>query len=159
MKLLSLLKGNGDKTLEIGGGAYTIKIPKKYLWEYDKEGTLLFYPKGIETITIRVSVISFTRKDGKKAHGSDYVLEDAKRKGFKYEVVNDGIVLSEEPPKHSTEGGTDLVMQFWYLGRDNSLFIFSSTTLVFAEKTKEVKEMNNSLLQIIKSVSVNQHSS
>ena len=100
MKLFSIFHSDkGANTLKIGGGDYLIEIPKIYLWEYDNEGTLLFYPKGDETITIRVTVLSFDRKDGKPSHGADIVLEDAVSKNFKHEILSEGVVLSESPPK------------------------------------------------------------
>ncbi len=87
MKLFSIFtKDKNINTLKIGGSIYLIEIPKKYLWEYDNEGTLLFYPKGDETITMRINVLSFERKDGKPSHGSDIVLEEAVSKSFKYEI-------------------------------------------------------------------------
>jgi len=131
---------------------YLIEIPKKYLWEYDNEDTLLFYPKGDETITMRVTVLSFERKDGKLNHGSDIVLGEAVSKNFKYEILSEGIVLSETPPERTTEGDTELIMQFRYLGRDNSLIIFSSTTILERADNKAVIEMRSDLPQIFRSV-------
>ena len=153
MKLFSIFnKDKNINTLKIGAGIYLIEIPKKYLWEYDNEDTLLFYPKGEETITMRVTVLSFERKDGKPSHGSDIVLEDAISKNFKYEILSEGLVLSEAPPEQTTEGDTKLIMQFWYLGRDNSLIIFSSTTILEREDNKAVIDMRRDLPQIFRSI-------
>ncbi|MGG9962220.1 hypothetical protein [Ferruginibacter sp. SUN106] len=153
MKLFSIFNNDkGVNTLKIGGGLYSIEVPKIYLWEYDKEDTLLFYPKGDETITLRVTVLSFERKDGKPSHGADIVLEEAVSKNFKHEILSEGIVLSEAPPEQTTEGDTELNMQFWYLGRNNSLIIFSSTTLVEHEDSKVVLQMRSDLPQIFRSV-------
>ena len=152
MKLFSLFKSDNLKTLEIGGRAYLIKIPKKYLWEYDDEGTLLFYPPGKEIITIRVTVLSFNRKDGKQNHGPDIVMEEAMSKKLDYEILSDGVAFLETPPEHKIENGTQLIMQFGYVGRDNSLIIFSSTVILEYEKRHEVLEMKNDLRQIFKSI-------
>ncbi len=153
MNLFSIFsKDKNIHTLEIGGGVYSIEVPKIYSWDYDSDDTLLFYPKGEETITLRVTVLSFDRKDGKPSHGSEIVLEEAVSKNFKYEILSDGIILSEAPPKYSTEEDTEIIMQFWYLGRDNSLIIFSSTTLVEHADSKAVLKMKNDLPQIFRSV-------
>jgi len=153
MKLLSIFNNDkGANTLEIGGGIYLIEVPKIYLWEYDNEDTLLFYPKGDETITIRVTVLSFERKDGKPSHGADIVLDEAISKNYKHEILSEGIVLSEAPPEPTTEGETELIMQYWYLGRKNSLIIFSSTTLHEQENSKAVRRMRSDLPQILRSV-------
>ncbi len=153
MNLFSVFNNNkGAITLKIGAGKYFIEIPKIYLWEYDNEDTLLFYPKGDETITIRVTVLSIERKDGKPCHGADIVLEEAVSKNFKHEILSEGIVLSEAPPEQTTEGDTALIMQFWYLGRNNSLIIFSSTTLAEQEDSKAVRQMRSHLPQIFRSV-------
>ena len=39
----------------MGGGNFDLKISKKYLLVYDDKSTLLFYPPGEETISIRVT--------------------------------------------------------------------------------------------------------
>ncbi len=153
MKLFSIFNNDkGANTLKIGNGIYLIEIPKMYLWEYDNEDTLLFYPIGDETITMRVTVLSFERKDGKPSHGADIVLDEAVSKNFKHEILSEGIVLSEVPPKHTTEADTELIMQFWYLGRNNSLIIFSSTTILEQADSKAVRQMRSDLPQIFRSV-------
>lgn len=153
MKLFSIFNNNsGTNTLKIGDGTYVIEVPKKYLWEYDNEDTLLFYPKGDETITMRVTVLSFERKDGKLAHAADIVLEEALEKNFVHEKLSDGSILSELPQKQTTEGDTELIMQFWYLGRNNSLIIFSSTTLLDMVDSKEVRQMRSDFPTIFRSV-------
>ena len=152
MSFLPFFKGTSNQKLQIGNGAYNITIPKKYLWEYDNENTLLFYPRGPETITIRVSVISFSNNDGKPGDGADYVIKEALAKGYNYEVASDKTAYMEIPPKRSIENGVNLIMQFWYIGRENSLIIFSAATIVLAQNDKTVTEMKSDLAQILKSV-------
>ena len=130
-----------------------IEIPKKYLWEYDDQGTLLFYFPGEEIITIRVSVLSFERKDGKPSHGVDIVIQDAISQNLDYEIIEEGTVLLETPQKYKKEGNTDLIMQFWYIGKNNSLIIFSSTTILKYQDNKQIAEMKNDLKQIFNSIS------
>jgi hypothetical protein len=152
MKLFSAFKRDNRQTLNIGSNCYSLQIPQKYLWEYDAEGTLLFYPKGDESITIRVTVLSFEHKDGKSNHGSDIVLEKALSNNFKYEILSEGLVLSEESPSYAIEEGTELIMQYWYLGLDNSIIIFSSTILEAQKENNLVKELTDNLPEIFRSV-------
>ena len=152
MKLFSAFKREESNLLEIGGGIYSINIPSSYLWEYDEEGTLLFYSPGEETITLRITVLSLERKDGKTSHGADIVIEDAISQNLEYEILADGVTFLETPPEYQTENGTELIMQFCYIGRDNSLIIISSTTILNRAESDAVKVMKDDLKQIFRSV-------
>ncbi|MFT3680175.1 MAG: hypothetical protein QM791_07865 [Ferruginibacter sp.] len=152
MKLFSGFKSKKFKTLDIGGGEYQISIPAKYMSEYDEEDTLLFYLEGEEIITIRVTVLSFDRKDGAPASAAEIVRKDAISRNLDCETLENGVVMFETAPDYSNEDGTDLVMQFWYMGLNNSVIIFSATTILKHAEREEVAEMKNDLQAIFRSI-------
>jgi len=152
MKLFSIFNKDKSRTLEVGKGIYTIKIPNKYLWEYENEDSLSFYPEGEETITIRVNVLNFAQKDGKTNDFLNTVVEEAESKMSTYEFLDDGTVLIENPSEMHTEDDTDIIVQSWYVAKNISLIVFTVTTIQIHASSSSVVEMKNHLKQIFRSV-------
>jgi len=152
MKLFSIFNKDKSRTLEVGNGMYTIKIPNKYLWEYENEDTLSFYPVGEETITIRVNVLNFEQKDGKTNDFLNTVVEEAESKMSTHEFLDDGSVLIENPSEMHTEDDTNITVQSWYVAKNISLIVFTVTTIQIHASSSSVVEMKNHLKQIFRSV-------
>ncbi|HEX3167107.1 MAG TPA: hypothetical protein VHQ93_12655 [Chitinophagaceae bacterium] len=152
MKLFSIFNKDKSRTLEVGNGMYTIKIPNKYLWEYENEDTLSFYPVGEETITIRVNVLNFEQKDGKTNDFLNTVVEEAESKMPTHEFLDDGSVLIENPSEMHTEDDTNITVQSWYVAKNISLIVFTVTTIQIHASSSSVVEMKNHLKQIFRSV-------
>jgi len=152
MKLFSIFNKDKSRTLEVGNGMYTIKIPNKYLWEYENEDTLSFYPVGEETITIRVNVLNFEQKDGKTNDFLNTVVEEAESKMSTHEFLDDRTVLIENPSEMHTEDDTNITVQSWYVAKNISLIVFTVTTIQIHASSSSVVEMKNHLKQIFRSV-------
>src|SRR4051812_25748980 len=98
MKLFSIFtKKENSQILEVGEGMYSISIPQHYLWEYDSDGILIFYPEGEETITARVNVLNFQREGATAKDFINTVVKEAELKQQPHEFLHGGAILVENP--------------------------------------------------------------
>ena len=153
MKLFSIFnKKDKSRSLEVGKGMYSIRVPQHYLWEYDNEETLTFYPAGEETITVRVNVLNFQREGATAKDFINTVVEEAESKKLPHEFLHDGAVLVENPSELHTEDNTDITVQSWHVAKNTSLIVFSVTTIRKHANNSSVAEMRKHLEDIFKSV-------
>jgi len=147
-------KFNRDKlrTLKVGDEMYSLRIPEKYLWEYEDGDILAFYPKGRETITIRVAVLNFERKDAKSGDFINTVIEEAESKKSVYQHLDEETLLVENLPNVQKENDTDLIMQIWYVAKNNSLVVFTTTVILSHVNDPTVLETKRDLDEIFRSV-------
>lgn len=151
MKFFSLFNFSKLRKLNIGAGTHTIIIPSKYDYLYDEEKTLLFYPKGEETITIRVTVISFDTKDDTHNPGKQFTIDKANKENAGYYLLDDETAVFEYS-YFSVEKGEKLIMKFWEAGSGNNIIIISGTILEGKKDIQNVDELLSEMPGILKSI-------
>ena len=149
---MKLFSNRQYKTVEIGGGTHKVSIPSEYLFQYNDKGTLIFYSPGKETISIRISVISFDTKSKVDNAGYLSVVNDAKSKNLKYQTFHKDFNVLELDPYVTTEDKTDLIIQVWNIGSKNNIIIVSSTIIKDLSASRHVKDMKKDLPKILKSI-------
>lgn len=143
------------KLIRYRGGIVSFKLPANWKEEYYDDGGAAFYRDELDSGTLRLSVISFERKEG-NAIGSDglALLSDSDL------YVNEGFRLKEET-KLSDEDGEALLMYFWYIhvptvDNEHRLIIFSYTILASQESDLIINEELNFIRNTILSAHYSQ---
>ena len=151
MKFFSRFNRDKLQTLKVGDGMYSLRIPEKYLWEYEDD-ILAFYPKGKETITIRVAVLHFERKEAKPGDFIKSVIEEAESKKSLYQYLDKETLLVQNLSNDQKEKDTDLIMQTWYVAKNNTLIVFTVTIILSYANEPTVLETKKDLDEIFRSV-------
>ncbi len=149
-------KCKSDKDLRdvfFGNGLYSIKIPKQYIEEHNKEGTVMIYPKGSECITLRFDILSFNPENVniELKTGYGFVVNNANEGNKQLYYVNDlAITFSESTV---VDEGIKLIMKFWEIGpKDNKMIIMSATILETKQNDEKVKKLLALIPDLIKSI-------
>ena len=151
MKLFGQFNKPIKRELSIGAGSHKIVIPSKYEYNYDDNQNLLFYPAGEETITIRVTVLSFDAHDENPNPGMEFIITSANEKGINYSTLNDKIAIYESS-QSAVEQEENLILKFWNYGSGNSIIIISATILERYKDEPNVKTLLNEMGNIIESI-------
>lgn len=143
-------KKKHDRKLEswkLMGDVGTVSLPGDFIVEEEDDSTLLAYPKGEETISLRFSSISFqteggTDEDAARRHLKERASED----GLQYKTVdNKGVISFDE---HSEQDGVPLIVRYWEIGSKNTIVILSATIL----ETKVGNRVVQSTLEMIPAI-------
>lgn len=140
------------KDVILGNGSLYLQCSDNYQTEQEEDGTTLIYPKGEETITLRFAIFDYNLTNQNQAikTGYELVKEDAKENSSIIEYEDRAVNYSEES---TIEDGTSLEMKYWKVGlRTNKLILISATILKSKHSYKIVKQILNSIEDIIKSI-------
>ncbi len=115
-----------SKTIAIGEGQMTIKLPENLTCILEDNQYLVFYLPGIEYVTGRISVITATHKT---KPDEDLIFNDIPRKASEKGVPfqENGKVRYFEYTKESEESGSPICLWFMEAGYDNHIIITSIT--------------------------------
>lgn len=143
-----------NQPVYLASDSYFIKVSNEYEVEKDAdEGTILIYPKGEETITLRIDTLSYTAKDENSQiiTGYDYIL--LKEKGDNQSIYFEDNLAVAFHEISTQENGTPLEMKFWRIGTQDSLMVFLSATVLKEKKnSREVKNLLSEIPDIIRSL-------
>ena len=113
------------RSVRLPGEVGCVSIPSDFVVEMEDDSTLMAYPQGEETITLRFSSISACWEGGDEHGGETFVKEKAAQDGLSCSVGLDKAILSYE--EESDQDGVPLLTRFWDVGSRNTVVIISAT--------------------------------
>jgi len=136
------------------GGAGTIAFPRYFQVELENEETLLAFDPADDSVTFRVSSVSFASKE-RGDHGAFKCIQDrAAEHGL--EVRHSGgkavIAYSEE----FAEEGASYLAQYWEIGAHNTIVILSATVTQRAAQSTGARTIRSLVPAIIDSIQLTQ---
>lgn len=141
------------QTIGLPGDIGSVALPNDFVVELEEDSTLLAYPKDDDAIALRVSSISFVRKDeNKEGAAKDFVRSSAEKSGgHYYEHEDKGVHAYEE---FSEQDGQALLIKFWHVGTKNTVVVFSATIVVAKNNRQVVQNTIDLIPHIVASLTV-----
>lgn len=129
-----------------------VSIPAGYHSEFEDDSTLLVYPRSAESINLRFTCISFTKKDCSEAGGLEFIRDRAQEQNYLLQELPDKAVVSYE--KESVEDGVALIIKYWEVGSKNTVVIISATIIKDRQDAPIVRETLKTMPKILKSLEI-----
>ncbi|MCE9554934.1 MAG: DUF3806 domain-containing protein [Planctomycetes bacterium] len=141
------------QTVGLPGDIGSVAFPSDFVVELEEDSTLLTYPKDDDAISLRVSSISFARKDeNNEGAAKDFVRSSAEKTGGQYyEYEEKGVHAYEEL---SEQDGQALLIKYWNVGTKNTIVVFSATILVAKNDRQVVQNTIDLIPHIVASLIV-----
>jgi hypothetical protein len=140
------------RTVDLPGDIGSVSIPTDFVAKMEDDATLLVYPRGCESLSFRLSSISFVKKGGDEHGGRAYVRDKAQEKGLEYQEADDRGILTYE--EKTVENGTPLILRFWEVGMRNTVVVVSATILRAKRNNAVVRSTLNAVPNILQSIEV-----
>jgi hypothetical protein len=132
----------------------TISFPANFTVELEDTKTLLAYSPHDDSISLRVSSISISRKDENDESAGKISIQDrATEKGVQYHEIEDKSYFSFE--ETSREDGVPLLIKYWQIGCKNTIVILSATIVAKYINNKTVQATLAIIPTIIESLKIN----
>jgi hypothetical protein len=142
-------------SVQLPGDVGHVSIPADFVVEMEDDSTLMAYPSGEETITLRFSSISFY-KEGQEGT-IEYVAvavvrSKAAERGLSYAEIADKGIMSYQ--NESEQSGVFLLQHFWEVGSKNTVVVVSATIVKAQQRSKVVKSTLDAMPSILGSLEV-----
>jgi hypothetical protein len=119
--------------------------------EMEDDSTLLAYPSGQETISLRFSSLSIVSNERKNA-GEQVVKNKAHDKNTECHELNGKFILTYD--EESEGQGTPLILRFWEFGIQNNIIIISATIITKRRNHCMVKMTLDAMPKILDSIQI-----
>jgi hypothetical protein len=140
------------RTHSLPGNVGTVSLPSTFDVEMENESTLLANPKGENSINLRFSSISFTKKDSEEPSAKPFLRKKASESGLTLDETTDRCMLRYR--KRSNESGVPLVVLFWEVGEKNTVAIVSASILESRRQSKGVRAVLDVMPRIVNSLTI-----
>jgi hypothetical protein len=140
------------RSVALPGEVGHVSVPADFVVEMEDDSTLMAYPRGEETVTLRFSSISVVVKGRDERAGATFVRQSANEHGHSYtEIADKGVASYEED---SERDGVPLVVCFWEVGCKNTVVIVSATIPKKQRQHRTVRETLEAMPAILRSLEV-----
>lgn len=139
------------KTVSIGKGRVTLRIPADYLQEFEPEDTLLLIPPSDPGVILRFNVITPADPQNSGNAGLRFVQIQAEEKHVKATQVGENVVFTES--SSNVERGVKSETRFYQIGIQNHVVIMAATIVDGKKDSTPVKTcLDNVVPQLIQSL-------
>ena len=139
---------------ELPGEIGHVSVPAWLIVEMENDTTLLAYPAESNAIALRISSISFTKKDDAEGIAAEtHARKQAAERGLKCETIGGKPFFTYDQPSKGNDG-SPLTIRFWMVGSKTTLVVVSATISVSKKKDATVRRLLDAMHPILESVQI-----